>query len=341
MAQPNLPSNWDQYFDPSSFQAPNGAGPTHSGGNGILDSILGGIGIGGLFGGGSSSFKPYIDANGNYVSSPPNKNNPVPVTQIPGASLKPNKPYKDMANNISALSALFPQFASIIAGQAIPQAQAQLAGAQATAPGYEALAAQNEMAQQASDTAALQQAGQTGGLLDSALSAQEKLDPEYYATRALTAQKLAEQLGGIGPTVSREIGQGLAQTNSQNGTGSAPSQLQTVSNAMTYGKAGQDALTTAIQAATAAMPTLKSGQDAFSMTTGRSAAGQPLTGTSGLGSASSLGTGLNNSITSTQQNDANLALQNKLGSKDWADYLGQVTSSVGNLTSSIGGMAGI
>lgn len=341
----NLPSNWDQYFDPSAFNAPAGAGQPKSSGSSLGGSLLdwspGNIfgNISAIFGGGDPSFKPYIDANGNYVFGPPNKVNPVPVTQVPGAKLKPNKTYTDMANNISALSTLFPQFASIIAGQAIPQAQAQLSGAQATAPGYEALARQNELAQGSTDAAALEQANST--LLPAALEGQKTLDPEYYATRALTAQKLAEQLNGIGPTVSREIGQGLAQTDSQHGVASAPSQLNTVSNAMQYGKAGQDALTSAIQAATTAMPALRSGQDAFSMTTGRSSSANPTTGTAGLASSASLGSGMGNNLASAQQANNLNATNTALNSKDWADYLGQVTSSIGNLTSSAGGIAGM
>lgn len=341
----NLPSNWDQYFDPSAFNVPAGAGQPKGKGSSLGGSLLdwspGNIfgNLDALFGGGSPSFKPYIDANGNYVSGPPSKVNPVPVTNVPGAKLKPNKTYTDMANNISALSTLFPQFASIIAGQAIPQAQAALSGAQATAPGYEALAKQNELAQGSTDAAALEQANKT--LLPAALEGQKTLDPEYYATRALTAQKLAEQLNGIGPTVSREIGQGIAQTDSQHGILNAPSQLNTVSNAMQYGKAGQDALTSAIQAATTAMPALRSGQDAFSMTTGRSSSANPTTGASGLASSASLGSGMGNNLASAQQANNLNSLNKQLNSKDWADYLGQVTSSIGNLTSSAGGIAGM
>lgn len=343
MATNALPSNWDQYFDPSAFNVPAGAGQPKSSGGGIGQTLLdlspGNLfGLGDLFGG-SPSFKPYIDANGNYVFGSPSKVNPVPVTNVPGAKLKPNKTYTDMANNISALTTLFPQFASIIAGQAIPQAQAQLSGAQATAPGYEALARQNELAQGSTDAAALTQANST--LLPAALQGQETLDPEYYATRTLTAQKLAEQLNGIGPTVSREIGQGLSQENAKAGTLNSPSQLGTVSNALQYGKAGQDALTTAIQAATTAMPALKSGQDAFSMTTGRSSSANPTTGTAGLTNASALGTSMGGNLASAQQANNLNATNTALNSKDWADYLGQVTSSIGNLTSSAGGIAGI
>lgn len=366
MAQNSLPSNWNQYFDPSAFTNPNGSGGSSNGfnlsnlnpsfsnpnpafsttsslfGNDVASQIdpIGGL-LGGLFGGGGSSFKPYIDANGNYVYADPRKHNPVPVTQVPGASLAPNKTYKDMANNISALTALFPQFASIISGQAIPQAQAALAGAQATAPGYEAIANQNELQQGKADAAALTQASAPGGLLDSALAAQKQIDPEYYATRALTAQKLAEQLGGIGPTVSKEIGQGLAQENAKSGTLNSPSQLNTVSNAIQYGKAGQDALTQAITSATSAMPALTSGMNAFQMTTGRSPTPNTTTGTSGLTNASALGSNLAGNLASAQQANNLNATNVQLNSKDWADYLGQVTSSIGNLTSSAGGIAGI
>ncbi len=345
MTNNTLPSNWNQYFDPSAFSAPPGAGaPKGGSGGGLLNTAFDlspfSPGIFDLFGGGAPSFKPYIDAQGNYVYADPSKHNPVPVTNVPGANLAPNKTYRDMANNISALTTLFPEFASIIAGQAIPQAQAQAAGAEATAPTYERIAAQNALAQVGSDTGAVQEASKSGGLLDSALAANKMLDPEYYKTRALTADKLAEQLNGIGPTVSREIGQGLAQSNATHGTMSSPSQLGTVSDALQYGRAGRDALTTAIQAATSAMPALRSGSDAFQVATGRSST-PVFSGTNGITSSASLGSGLQGNLSQAQIANNQNALTNKLQSKDWADYLGQVTSSIGNLTSSAGSIAGL
>src|SRR5882757_354348 len=95
----NLPkgTDWSQYFDPAAFNTPSGAGqqPGTKGYDPILGGALGGIGgfIGDLFGS-DPSFKPYVDANGNYVFTNPKKNNPVPVASVPGASLKPSSTYK-------------------------------------------------------------------------------------------------------------------------------------------------------------------------------------------------------------------------------------------------------
>lgn len=368
MANNNLPSNWSQYFDPSAF-----AGGGFTGGNaggfdlsqlqpnpisnpnpiyGATSSLLGsGVAsqldpisgfISSLFGsGGAPSWKPYVDKSGNYVWANPKNYNPVPLTHVPGSALRPNKTYKQMAGNISALQALFPDFASIIAGQAIPQAQAAETAAAATAPGYEQIAKQQELAQGATDTQALQAASAPGGLIDTALAAQKQIDPEYYATRAASADAIQQLLAGIGPTVSREIGQGLAQSNAQAGTLNSPSQLNTVSNALQYGQAGRSALSQAVQAATTALPGFTSGMNAFQMTTGRSPVPNTTSGTAGLTNASALGSQLQGQLASAQQannlNETNL----QINKKDWADYLGQVTSAVGNLTSSAGSIAGI
>ena len=62
-------------------------------GNTLGNIFTGGLtgALSGIFGGGSPGFKPYTDANGNLVFAPPSKTNPVPVTNVPGANLVPNK----------------------------------------------------------------------------------------------------------------------------------------------------------------------------------------------------------------------------------------------------------
>ena len=384
-SNPDINQMFAQYFsDPSAFNVPSGLGrqvttTTNSGG------LFGGL----LGGGGSStseSWKPYIDANGNYVWKNPNTNVPVPVSSVPGASIAPNTQATQEANQVQSIVNLLPAYSKAVAGQEIPQAQASLAAQQATSPGLAQLmtqiygtygpqlnqigsqiAQQNAVAQVGSDTASIQAASQPGGLLDSAKSAAEAYDPEYYNTRALASSKLSDLLNninlnsGLSSTENREVGQSLAQQGTQRGTYNAPSNLDTVSNAMQYGQAGYNrlaqnrtALGNAIGNATAALPSFKSGTDVFQVATGKpsvpNAGAAQFTGvnSTGTSAANSTANSLTNSLmgltsnTATNANQmamntANNATQVQLGTKDWADYLGQVTSSIGNIAGIAGG----
>lgn len=330
--------------------------------------------LGGLFGGDDNEFKPYIDDNGNYVWTDPKKRNPVPQATVPGASKTPSGTYKKQAQQIQAITDLLPYLSEAVSRQILPNARAELEAKQLTSEPLAQLmtelyskygpqlnevgnkiARENALAQVGTDTAALTQARQT--LLPEALGAAKEYDPEFFATREATSGRLNDLLSsinldsGLSPVEQREIEQSLAREAGTRGLSTgAPSQLETVGNAMRYGQAGfnrlqtnRSALSTAIANAAAALPTFKSGVDVFQVATGKSS--QPNTGNAqftgvnnvnnaanqALNLASGMGQGMNQQQLAQMQINAN--------KKDWADYLNQVTSSISDIGSMAGGIA--
>lgn len=364
--------DYSSYLDPKSFQGPN---PFYAGASSFLGedvaSFLDPIGglVSGLFGDDEKKWKPYVDKYGNYVWTDPRKSNPVPLASTPGARLSPSKQYRDMANNVQAIIDLLPLYSQAVSGQIIPQALAELEAKKATSPELAKLMVdlysrfgpqlnkigtditrQNALAQAETDKAVL--AGPGKDLVSQALETAKIYDPEYFATRELSSNRLGDLMrsinldSGLSGSERAEIERSQAQEGTRRGTYNAPSNLDTVSNAMQFGNAGynrlqqnRSALSEAIANATAALPSFKSGVDVFQVATGKSSV--PNTGdsrftgvdnnASSIANANSLATGLLNNTVSTQQNNAQLALQKKLGEKDWADYLSQVTSSIGSI----------
>lgn len=377
---PALLAQYQQYFDPTAFNTPKGAGNQGSSGStlGTLAFLSGDLGgsslLDSLFGS-KASFKPYIDANGNYVWANPNQRNPVPVANTPGASLKPSSTYTKMANQIQAITDLLPAYNKAVSGQIIPNAQASLAAQQATSPALAQLMTElygtygpqlndignqinrtNAVYQTGTDAAALAEAQKS--LIPNALATAKQYDPEYFATREAASKRLQDLLqsinlsSGLSPTEQREISQGLATEGARRGTGNAPSNLDTISNAMQYGQAGfnrlqtnRSALSSAISNATAALPSFKSGTDVFQVATGRSSTPNPgnaqFTGVNNVNNAAQQSLGLAGGLGSNYNTTLNNQMQINASKKDWADYLNQVTSSIGNLTSSAGSIAGI
>lgn len=327
--------------------------------------------LGGIFGDDEDEFQPYIDDQGRYVFNP--SKNPVPVANVPGASKRPSKGYRKQASEIQAIVDLLPYYQQAVSGQVVPAALANLAAQQATSPQLAQLmtelygtygpqlnkigsdiARQNALAQVGTDTAALEQARTT--LLPQALAAAKQYDPEFFATRELTSNRLGELLrsidltSGLSDVEKREVEQALAIEGNRRGTANAPSNLDTVSNAMQYGQAGfnrlqtnRSALSTAIANATAALPTFKSGVDVFQVATGRSSTpntgNQQFTGVTNpegaAGRANTLASGLLGNIGQLDMTQMNI----NANKKDWADYLNQVTSSIGDIAGIAGGIA--
>lgn len=376
---PELLAQYAQYFDPSAFNVPAGGGAHSSSGNTlplaatIGDPIGGGL-LNSLLGGDETSWNPYIDENGNYVFADPARRNPVPVATTPGASLKPSSTYRKMADQVQAITDLLPAYNQAVSGQIIPNAQATLAAQQATSPGLAKLMTElygtygrqlndigndinrtNALSQVGTDTAALNQARQT--LIPSALEAAKAYDPEYFATRELSANRLKDLLNsidlgsGLSPVEQREVEQGLAQEGHRRGTAGTPSSLDTVSNAMQYGQAGfnrlqtnRSALSTAIANATASLPAFKSGVDVFQVATGKSAmpnlGNSQFTGVNNVNNAASQSLGLATNL-SGNANQLDITKMNiDANKKDWADYMNQVTSSISDIGSVAGGFAG-
>lgn len=339
----------------------------------IIDPI-GGL-VDSLFGDDDKpSWKPRRNKEtGMWEWANPRKANPVPLSDVPGSKRNPSKAYRKMANNVRALTDLLPLYSKAISGQIIPQAQAQLAAAEATSPEYNNLMARlykqygpqlnqigSDIARQnalnSAETDKLVLEGPGRDLVKQALEIAKIYDPEYFKTRETSSNRLNELLNsidltsGLSGSERAEIERSQAQEGGRRGTYNAPSNLDTISNAMQFGNAGFDrlqknrsALSTAIANATAALPTFKSGVDVFQVATGKSSVPNSgenkFTGINNTAydNAASLGAGLLGHTVSTQQQADQLALTEKLNQKDWADYMNQVTSSISDIGSIAGG----
>lgn len=342
---------------------------------GWVDLAGAGDWVGDLFGS-SKEWQPYIDDNGNWVWKNPNRANPVPVANIPGAQRNPSKTYRQTAGQIQAFQDLFPYFARTLASQIIPQQQAELEAARQTSEPYAQLMTelfkkfgpqlnqigneinlQNMLAQASNENAVLQ--GPGGELVRSAMELQRLQDPEFFSTRELTSSRLADLMnsidlsGALSSNERREIGQGLAQEGEMRGTANAPSNVETVGNAMRYGQAGRNremqskgALSAAIQQANNFLPASRTGTDVFQVATGRPSSnnqgankftGVNATGGQTFNTLAGLGSNMQNNQNSLQQANNQIASQEK----DWLDQFVQFTQGLSNVTSSVGSLAGM
>lgn len=337
-------------------------------GGGILNILTGGIS--GLFGGKKKkkpSWSPYLGADGQYFWQDPKIANPVGLSDIPGASVAPTKEYQDMANQVRSIQELLPYYSQAISAQKIPDAMGQLAADTATTgprlalqqslqeqygPIFDQLNAEsqrrNSMATAANDRDVL--AGPGKELIAQALEAAKQYDPEYFATRASTADSVNKLMGratanldsGLSATERDEISRGLALEGSRRGTVNAPSQLDTVGNAMKFGAAGrardtenQNALSRAIQASTAFLPASKSNVDVFQVATGKPSANpndNRFNTNTATGSAANSANSLLNTGASMWQTNTNAVNAMKLQNdqqNDWGNRLGQISGAVG------------
>jgi hypothetical protein len=333
----------------------------------VLSLLSGGFSdlLGGLFGSSKPSWKPYLDENGNYFWRNPNSANPVPLSNIPGASIKPSKEYADMANQIRAIQDLLPYFSHAISQQKIPDAAAQLAADTATTgprlalqeslqrqygPIFDQLAAESNkrraMSSAQNDAAVLAGPGQD--VIKQALAAAKLYDPEYFATRATTADATQKLLGdtmagldgGLSTTEADEINRGLALQSDRRGTANAPSQFDTTANAMQFGQAGrqrklenQNQLSKAIAASTAFLPTSRSGVDVFQVATGRpSATMDNRFNTNGQDNATANANSLLNTGLSMWNTNSQIKAQQDQ-QDHWTNSVGAISDMVGSVGS--------
>lgn len=370
--------------NPLTYSAPGltGAIGNFSEGNntaGALSLLSGGFSdlIGGLFGRRRSTppqWQPYADAQGRYYWTSPSTANPVPLSGIPGAGIAPTAEYTAMANQIRSIQDLLPYYSQAISAQKIPDAMGQLAADTATTgprlalqeslqrqygPIFDQLAAESNLrrstASAANDAAVLKGPGQE--LIQQALAAAKLYDPEYFATRATTADSVQKLLGqttanlgsGLSNTERDEVGRGLALSNARAGTTNAPSQLNTVQNAMQFGAAGrqretenQNQLAKAISASTQFLPTAKSNVDVFQVATGKPSYNQQdnrFNTNNALSDASSSAQGLLNTGASFWNTNANNAARAALQDdqqNDWGNRLGQISGALGNFSGLLG-----
>lgn len=306
-------------------------------------------------------------------------------TTIPGSAFNaPNQTNR----NIQALITLLPQLTEAVTtaqnNAILPQARAQLLASKETSPEYAQLMSQmlSIYGPQLSDigniligknmtgyadvlTNLLKGSG--GAAATAANDLQQQLqmknNPEYYATRKLESSRLADLLnsidlsGNLSTTENRQISQSLAQDAARRGTQTAPSNTETVANAMQFGNAGtqrktlaQNQLASAINAATSFLPQSNTGaQNAFQIATAGASSSNPglamftgintpstQTGATGLGSQLFSGlTGMTTAgtqdMTSIMNNLISQANENHRSSKDFLDQIGQGVGILSNL----------
>lgn len=204
-----------------------------------------------------------------------------------GGDPAPASTSESTSEMLKAYTEQLPALMRVTNEQLTPTAQAQLAAAQATSPGYNELqqqlystyapqlaATQSQIdsqvaaAQRASELA--QVTGTGTELVKAADALQRQIDPEYYATRAAVSDALAKQLiGGLTGGESEAIQRGINQNNVRSGI-TAPSGETAVAAGMQYGNAANNKLTQALATATGALPTMRSNIDALTTATGRS-----------------------------------------------------------------------
>lgn len=158
--------------------------------------------------------------------------------------------------------------------------------------------------------------GSGSDYLKAGYDAAQIFDKPYYDTRQLTADKLGVLLGsidlsgGLSGTERDEIAKGLAREGSQRGTLNAPSNSDTVANAMVYGQAANQRqqqaksnLAQALQLSTNFLPTAQTGVNPFATVSA---------GTT-TSNANNQGVGLFRGITSGNNSAANNMASNLLG----------------------------
>ena len=189
--------------------------------------------------------------------------------------------------------------------------------------------------------------------IQAALSADQKVNPNYYSTTNATASSLQDLMksidlsGQLSGSEQRAIGQSIAQQGAQNGTTNIPSATQTASNAMQYGNAtyqrqetAKSDLSNAISKATSFIPTtVNPNVNAFNVGTG----------TQGGSNANALFQGGFNTGTSVanasvpQSNSAASLFSTGAGLQSGNNQLAAQASNSNNATTGaiIGGLGGI
>lgn len=189
----------------------------------------------------------------------------------------------------------------------------------------------------ASDTELAIAQGPGRKLAQEAVDLQKIVDPEFMGGRAAIGEAITKALGAVDPNnltkgETESIARGIGRTGS-----GVPSAMETAKNAMTFGDAlkGRRAeYNQAITTAGSVLPALRTGFTGFETATKRQLTpnwGQSqYTGiqTPGTQASNALGGQFLNNVTDIQKT----AMSKQ---KDWIDKMQGITSSVGNITSSL------
>jgi len=266
--------------------------------------------------------------------------------------------------SMQALVKYLPQYLQSVAGGIGPLEQAKLESAKATSPQQAQLeydiysryapqfagvgsdiAAQNAQRQAASDLALARGAG--GDIARQLATIQRELDPEYYKMREnaiaasnLLTGSLEDPNAPMSAAERSEVERSLARNNLARGT-EAPTATSAVSDAMAFGRAGeerktrkQQAIAQALGVTSGAAPAMQSRVDAGSATLGRGVTnfgearlGNPNvpTGSDVMGAAGGL-------FSSFQNTGLQSALANQQR-KTWLDKGNETLQSIGSVMS--------
>lgn len=168
-----------------------------------------------------------------------------------------------------------PSLGALINAQIMPGERAQVEASQYSSPIYAALAREiaRQNATSESGTTLDLLRGTGGDIVREQDALAREIDPEYYRTRTATSGAVNDLLKpGLTGGEREEIQRYLNQEDVRSGNINAPSRVNTVGNAMTFGNAARNRLSQAVTQATQAMPTFRSGVDVLQAATNRSSA---------------------------------------------------------------------
>ena len=164
---------------------------------------------------------------------------------------------------------------------------------------------------------------------------QEVIDPEFYKSRAIVGDAINKYLGSYDPyklseTEVAQIQRGLGAT----GGSMAPSAMNTIKNAQTFGNAATQRwqnFGNALAQASSALPALKTGFSGFEVATRRALSPLPANSTTAIGTNFGFGNNTLNAISANNQTKISKA-------KDTFDKIQSGTQSFSNVLSGVGSL---
>lgn len=251
-------------------------------GHGVLGGLFGGGGGGG---GGNQNPTPQFGANPFTTINPRTVNPGTPIfdpetgqflglQQPDGTITQPNNRVSQSeisaAGLTRALIQNLPSLAGLFNAQILPNELAQLRASQAVSPEYAQL--QRDIfrgnALSEAQTTGDVLAGPGADIVRRADALSREIDPEFFRTRAATSEGINQLLQpGLTGGEREEIQRYLNQVNNETGTLTVPTNISTVSNASTFGRAARDRLSQAVNQATNFLPTSRTGVDVLQQAT--------------------------------------------------------------------------
>lgn len=232
---------------------------------------------------------------------------------------------------LQALAAYAPAAIRAINATTPDTARTQLAIDQEMYPQYYELDRQNQL--QGSRNELEIARGSGSDLVDQANVLQQKVDPEFYKSRATIGDAIERLIGGydpnqLSPTELAQIERGLAREGPV-----APSAMNTIKNAQTFGAAGEQRrqnFSNVLAQAASALPALKQGFTGFEVATKRALSPLPANSTTAIGT----NYGFANNVTSEIGANQRASLAKK---KDMLDKVQQGVGITGQLAGSAAG----